>query len=109
MEALAYIILAVALFFIFGELVHTKFFGPILHNKILKDFFKEAPLGVYQLNLADQDKYMLFSVKYPYIAYHGNPIWAWYISGIGRIPRWSKWHKRLNIYRVTLIAKQPRE
>lgn len=45
------------------------------------------------------------------------PIWklpisttsTWYISELGRIPRWSKWHKKLSVARKIIREKKRRE
>lgn len=89
--------------FIIEILCVSDIFGPFLSERECTQFL-EKHLNDYELCSKD----ILISINLPFIARHKAFLSCWYISGYGRIPRWSPNNKILNKYWKEQLSVQKR-
>lgn len=79
-------------------------YGPLLKEVWLDGYIKTR-LPNLRLNFYTPS--ILTDNEYPFIAKSMPALTSkWYIDGIGRIPRWSKWSKILDKRRMELLRSQ---
>lgn len=81
------------------------FLGRYLHLYELNEFDRERELLGARLPAKEND---FFGTPLPYLSKcKGSMFATWYLQDTGRIPRWSRWSKKLDAYREELIKKTP--
>lgn len=100
--------------FYFGWALGVLIVVESAHWWVVGGFIKEKELDAYF------SKYLPYSKLNPYsntlltdmpkyTARSQSPLSKWYIQDYGSIPRWSKWSKRLDARRKSLLQFQPPE
>lgn len=99
------IIIILATLILAFEFSSLAVLGRILSDKFLDKYFTKERLEKYKRDGCSGG--LIYSLSGSFISTNVPSLLSkWYIDGIGRIPRWSKWHKRINeLYEEILLGK----
>ena len=96
------LLIIATLLMISWELIHFRVHGGFVSKQVSEEFMN---LDESRLTLNPYDNGILLTT--PFIASHGFAFLSkYYIGGIGRVPRWSKLHKRIEEYYAIAIKNQ---
>lgn len=98
--------LPITVFTLMDWMGSNRIFGKPMREKEIDAWFKKHPLEQYELMDGDSD--MLWHPGWGYLSTQTMGVLTkWYIRGetgrVGRIPRWSKWHRRINQFQGLLV------
>lgn len=89
------------------EIASRVVYGKILSEEFLDRYFTEKRLNEYVTNHVSDG--MFYGGRSPLVAQAGTLTSTWYIYGVGRIPRWSKYHKTLSKLHEQLLLEELEE
>ncbi len=96
------IVAGVVIAFLIEETASWSVYGKLLTNEEVLDTFFEKHWETYKANGAHTRLiYGLGSL--PYLSRAQGILWKWSIEDIGRIPRWSKWPKKLDALHAEML------
>ncbi len=88
------LLLTAIVIFAIDEFTSRAVYGPFVKEEELDEYFPKK-WEEYRAHGAS-DRLIFGQGTLPYLSRSRGVLWAWYIDDIGRIPRWSKWGKKLD-------------